>query len=481
MGERRRNIRVAARRGPWQPREIGDLLAERSGQVRARTLGGAAFVCLLAFAGASPAVAQESDRALRLEVSWTGTSDLDLVVADPSGYAVSVARHRADVTVGESQAEGVLSESLTWLSPHDGSYVVCVVGDAGEATSAHLRVTLAGRSADRTYPLAGVLGRPCARGARGFLLVLTVPSSAPAQPDGSAPSASDVGPLGVVEEIPPAATPEVLAPAPVAGCLPSCAGPYECVARECVAVCAGGCSADARCSAAGRCEPRVSALGPSAPARPRGRRETGRDGGLATSGLAARSRAGPPAPIGGGVAGSATAPDAPSEPAPGGARPLLLSLGLGPSELFSNTFTRWDPYGFSTVRLQGTGFMLSVDVGGHMIPVNEHPGLFLAGSIALMTGPVTGGRLGARLGFDIQVARFEDIDLSLLVTPSILAGLAVVDPIGILIDIEVAADVRALLLDGLLGVWIRPIASDMQFLGYFTWRWNFLLGVDVRL
>lgn len=162
-------------------------------------------------------------------------------------------------------------------------------------------------------------------------------------------------------------------------------------------------------------------------------------------------------------------------------RPFLLSLGIGPTVVFSNTLTRCaDPFSPCTSQT-GTGFLVSLDVGGHLARVDEHPGLFLAGSAAFTPGPVFGGRFGARLGFDIQIARFEDPDVSLLVTPSILAGIALADQLGFLVALEVAGDVRVVLLDGHLGIWVRPIGSDMQFLQYFTWRWDFLAGAELRL
>lgn len=164
-----------------------------------------------------------------------------------------------------------------------------------------------------------------------------------------------------------------------------------------------------------------------------------------------------------------------------GERPFLLSLGIGPTVVFSNTWHRCtDP--FSPCESQtGTGFLVSLDVGGHLTRVDEHPGLVLAGSAAFTPGPVFGGRFGARLGFDIQIARFEDADVSLLVTPSILAGIALADQLGLLVALEVAGDVRVVLLDGHFGIWVRPIGSDMQFLQYFTWRWDFMAGAELRL
>lgn len=54
--------------------------------------------------------------------------------------------------------------------------------------------------------------------------------------------------------------------------------------------------------------------------------------------------------------------------------------------------------------------------------------------------------LGARLGLDIQNLRLEDADISFLVMPSVLAGIAIVVDLGgpIFIAIEPAVDHTAL-------------------------------------
>lgn len=172
-----------------------------------------------------------------------------------------------------------------------------------------------------------------------------------------------------------------------------------------------------------------------------------------------------------------------------GYRPFLLSLGVGPSILFSDTIRGpFDPSTGSSLSLgTGTGFMTALDIGGHFGRVDEHPGFFLAASTAWQTAPGFSLRGGARLGFDIQVARFEEADVTLLVTPSIMAGVALVggaQGIGgpwFMAALDVDTDFRVVLLDGRLGLWVRPVSSDWQFAQFFTWRWNLLIGAEVRL
>lgn len=166
-------------------------------------------------------------------------------------------------------------------------------------------------------------------------------------------------------------------------------------------------------------------------------------------------------------------------------RPFFLSLGVGANFLFSNTCRPPDCgiYTPAGNAVTGAGGWVGVEIGAHVLPVDEHPGLLLTGSGAMSIGPAYGWRFGARLGFDIQLFRLEDADLSFLIMPSVLAGFAIVVDLGgpFFVAIEPAVDLRVLFLRGMLGVWVRPIAIDIQFLGPFTTRWNLVAGAELRL
>jgi len=107
-----------------------------------------------------------------------------------------------------------------------------------------------------------------------------------------------------------------------------------------------------------------------------------------------------------------------------GERPFLLEVGVGATFLFSNTqYGAFNPgTGSATPPKTGEGFIWSVDIGGHLMSVDEHPGLFLTGAGALYYGPLLAGRWGARLGFDIRLFELEGGDLSMFLTPSVVLG-----------------------------------------------------------
>lgn len=166
-------------------------------------------------------------------------------------------------------------------------------------------------------------------------------------------------------------------------------------------------------------------------------------------------------------------------------RPFFLSLGGGANFLFSNTChpPSCGIYTSDGNAVTGAGAWVGAEVGANVLPVDEHPGLRLTGSGAMSIGPAYGWRFGARLSFDIQLFRLEDADVSFLLTPSVLAGFAIVVDLGgpFFIAIEPALDIHVLLFRGVFGVWLRPVAIDIQFMGPFTTRWNLVAGAELRL
>lgn len=170
---------------------------------------------------------------------------------------------------------------------------------------------------------------------------------------------------------------------------------------------------------------------------------------------------------------------APSEPEVASDRGGILLLGGGLNTFFDNQCGTYKNCA------RGVGGWLGAEIGGHVAPVDEHPGLFLTASVALYMGAAWAGRVGVRLGFDIQLYATEDAEIAVLLTPSVLAGfsLAWLDansgPYGLVV-IEPALDVHVLLDRGAFGVWLRPGGFDLQFLGAFSARWNLVGGVQWR-
>lgn len=128
----------------------------------------------------------------------------------------------------------------------------------------------------------------------------------------------------------------------------------------------------------------------------------------------------------------------------------------------------------------GASFSVALESGGYVLSFGSHPGLFVAGSFTLFAGELFGLRFGARMGLDFEVARFEGpLEARLLVSPSVLVGLSV-GTLDASFALELTGDVKLLLLEDRLSIWLRPFASDMQFAQFFSWRTSLLAGAAVH-
>ncbi|MGE0786754.1 MAG: hypothetical protein AB7S26_13865 [Sandaracinaceae bacterium] len=135
-----------------------------------------------------------------------------------------------------------------------------------------------------------------------------------------------------------------------------------------------------------------------------------------------------------------------------------------------------------------TQFVLAEEVGYHLFGTNG--GLFLGGAFAQGFGrDVVTLQLGARIGYDI--ALYDGPDLAVMLAPSVAPGVVIAfasvnTPFGRVsgddaaFDFQGALDVKLLLLDGALEVFLRPAAVDVFVGDGVAVRWNVLGGAAAR-
>jgi hypothetical protein len=166
-------------------------------------------------------------------------------------------------------------------------------------------------------------------------------------------------------------------------------------------------------------------------------------------------------------------------------RPLYFGLGIG---------------GVFGLRGGGSGmFRIEENVGYHVWSTGSHPGLF----VGLLANQAfgKGGQafdIDARLGFDINV--YEWGSGALLVTPGTAIGVAlirssfdVIDPwtgettsnsnTTAFFDIMFNAELRAVFVDGLIGVWFRPVGIEIIAGKGGAWgaNWDLNAGVLINI
>lgn len=135
-----------------------------------------------------------------------------------------------------------------------------------------------------------------------------------------------------------------------------------------------------------------------------------------------------------------------------------------------------------------TQVMLAEEIGYHLFGTTD--GLFLGGAFAQSFGSdVTTLQFGARLGYDIPVLRGPDIGVMLApsVAPGVVVALVSVNtPFGrasgedAAFNFQGAFDVKILLLDEALEVFVRPAAIDVFVDDGSAVRWNVLAGAQGR-
>jgi hypothetical protein len=149
-------------------------------------------------------------------------------------------------------------------------------------------------------------------------------------------------------------------------------------------------------------------------------------------------------------------------------RPFFVSAGLG-----------------LVVGLRGGNaqFGLEEAFGFHVLPVNEHPGLFVALALNESFVDTVVLEATARTGFDLQL--FASGDLAIRATPYVGLGAGVViadTPAGNqtlgAFDLQLGAEARLVLAQGSVEIWLRPLAFDFLIRDGGSERYTLMAGVQ---
>jgi hypothetical protein len=157
-------------------------------------------------------------------------------------------------------------------------------------------------------------------------------------------------------------------------------------------------------------------------------------------------------------------------------RPFYVGLGIGGV--------------FGVSGGSGSGmFRIEEDIGYHVWSTGNHPGLFvgLLANQAFRSSYLWADIL-ARIGFDFNV--YDWGSGRLLIAPSVAAGVALThfsftDPwtgnsasdTTALFDMIISAELRAVLVDGLLSIWFRPIGLEIAARDGAGVNWDLNAGV----
>jgi hypothetical protein len=156
-------------------------------------------------------------------------------------------------------------------------------------------------------------------------------------------------------------------------------------------------------------------------------------------------------------------------------RPLFVSAGLGPSITFDG----------GKVQLK-----IQEEVGYHLLAFGDHPGLFASLSLAQSFVDFVVLQFDARVGADLLLAQIGN-DMALVATPSIALGAGIFiasysDPFGGnasstdgAFNVQLAADVKLVLMEGLLAIWLRPIGLDIFIKDNSSVRYDILAGAQI--
>lgn len=157
-------------------------------------------------------------------------------------------------------------------------------------------------------------------------------------------------------------------------------------------------------------------------------------------------------------------PEATAEIAPAPPRPFFVSLGIG-----------------AAVRLDGfvpAAFRIVEELGVHLDGTEVGP--FVALTIAEDASPQYSMHLGARVGWDLELVRQ---DFSLVISPSAAIAFAFDirgnDDTWAYFLVQPALGVSLLLLDRMLGIWVRPIGVDIYIGEQVHGGWAALAGATL--
>lgn len=164
------------------------------------------------------------------------------------------------------------------------------------------------------------------------------------------------------------------------------------------------------------------------------------------------------------AANAVQAQDAAPAAAPSIDRPLRIGVGLG----------------LGIGAAGGAQFVITEEVDYRFLP-SEIGNFFIGVALGEGIGSTFLFQGGVRAGYDFRI--FHENGIEILVAPEIVLGAAFADVQGVAgwFDLQIGAEGRVVLLDGLLGFWLRPLAFDI-FIGERTFaRYDLLAGASVQL
>jgi hypothetical protein len=130
----------------------------------------------------------------------------------------------------------------------------------------------------------------------------------------------------------------------------------------------------------------------------------------------------------------------------------------------------------------GASFLVTQELDYRFAP-GDFGAFFLGGQLGEAIGRTAVFHAGVRFGYDFRVFHDAGSGIELLVAPEIVIGGAFADAQGLRgwFDIQLGAEARLILVEGLLGVWLRPLAFDI-FIGDATAaRYDLLAGASIQI
>jgi hypothetical protein len=127
-------------------------------------------------------------------------------------------------------------------------------------------------------------------------------------------------------------------------------------------------------------------------------------------------------------------------------------------------------------------FRIEENLGYHVLPVAEHPGLYVALTLVQSVGRLTMLDFAGRIGFDIQAWR--DADVAVLINPSVQLGVGMWISQGTAypgFHLHPSLEISLAMLDDMLDVWLRPLGFDVLARDGGGAAYTLMAGLNVNL
>lgn len=127
----------------------------------------------------------------------------------------------------------------------------------------------------------------------------------------------------------------------------------------------------------------------------------------------------------------------------------------------------------------GISFLITEEVDYRFLP-SELGSMFVGLALGEGIGNAFLFQAGVRAGYDFRLFRSEDLEV--LVAPQIVLGAAFADVQGLAawFDLQIGVEGRVVLLDGLLAIFLRPLAFDFFIAENTFVRYDLVAGASVQ-